>query len=233
MSLRSIILPSSRFPTPRELKGAMLASANSTEAVDYLVLRIKELAATSKDTSPEMRALKEEAIKAVERFAEYIHFKLDASNDPWAGRQARKLNLPDDMAQMVKTMGVVLHYAVNDTGEYKHAYAVNGKKLDKDSIADFERVFKDWLRTKGPNGYSFDEGYICDSKTKARLNANEVNELIKGQGLQEFMGEKAGINLSLNQRAFPSAAEEAQIKREVTTAMEGVSKAQAAQTGNM
>lgn len=228
----SSIVSSSRFPTTDEIKEAMEMAGASIEGAQYLAARVKDLAANSKfmNKSPELR---DNIIAAVEKYAEYVQYKLTINAQTWSGQQVENAEsnmqknideATDDQIRRIRgkiTDNIRLDYAVSEKGHFVRAYTADKGALNPKEVDAIDNVFNKWLKTKD---YKIKEGYLykVNDKTEEnnRISEDVVKKLISDGGLKEYMAEKEGVNATMRTRDYPGEPKEARAKREVEAAVD-------------
>lgn len=224
----SSIASSSRFPTTDEIKEAMEMAGASIEGAQYLAARVKNLAANSKfmNKSPELR---DNIIAAVDKFVEYVEFKLTANGQPWSGQQVETSdlrNMQENIAEAAakelsgKLTDVRLDYAVSEKGHFVRGYAAGKGALNPEEAETIDKFFNGWLASEG---YKIKAGFLyninAETVEENRISEDVVKEKIADGSLEKYMAEK-GVNATLRTRDYPGAPKEARVKREVEAAVD-------------
>jgi hypothetical protein len=238
MPKASTIKSISRFPKSDEIQEAMKMAGGSIDAAEYLLKRIKTLADEAKflTKAPELKA---NVIAAVEKFVEYVQFKLTANGQPWAGQHVET----SDMKNMQKNIAeaaakeltgklneVKLDYAISEKGHYVRGYSSNTGALDSESVASLDKLFNAWLASKD---YLVKSGFIYNANDtvqseNTRINPEIIKQLLEDGSLEEFMLSK-GVNAELRARDYPGEQKEAQAKQEVSSAIKEADVARVAE----
>lgn len=229
----SAVTTSSRFPSTSEIKEAMVTAGTTIEGADYLVNRVKALADNSKFMSkhPELR---DNVIAAVEKFAEYVTFKLTSNAQPWSAQQPETSdfkNMQKNMAEAAteklggRLADVKIYYDVSDQGQYTRAYRSSKGALDDNETEVLDNQFSSWLATKGEHGYVVKGGYLYDSSTKnfnedERLSEAQVKEMLADGSLTQHLEKELVDSVSLQH--YSGAQKEARVKQDVEAAIEQI-----------
>lgn len=227
----STIGKETRFPATKEITSAM-EMAVSIEAAQYLAERVTKLANESKflNKSPELKA---NIIAAIQKFADYMTFKLTTNGQPWSGQQVESSSLKNMQRNIAdyatkelsgKVSDVKLDYAVSNDGHYVRAYSSSNGALDSQSVASMDQLLNAWF---AENDYVVKGGYLYRSNDtvqneSTRASPEVVKNLLSSGGLQTYLEEK-GFNATMKEREYPSQRKETQAKQEVTSAMDKTS----------
>lgn len=218
-----------RFPTTDEIKVSMETAGSSVEGAEYLASRVRDLADRSKYLSKNPE-LKENIIAAVDKYVDYVRFKLMANGQPWSGQQVETSdlkNMQNNIAAAAakelsgKLTDVKIDYAVSEKGHYVRGYSSSSREVGPETVSNLDKIFNAWLATKD---YVIKGGFIYNAKDtvqneSTRINPETIKEMMKEGGLEAFMTEK-GVNAQTRERAYPGEEQQAQVKHDAEVAVE-------------
>ncbi|WP_058533996.1 hypothetical protein [Legionella saoudiensis] len=223
-----------RFPTTEEIKSSMETAGATIEGAEYLASRVRELATKSKFLSKNPE-LKDNIIAAVDKFVDYVRFKLTVNGQPWSGQQVETSdlkNMQNNLAEAAvkemagKVSDVRVDYAISADGHYVRGYSSSDGAVPPETVSNLDKVFNAWLASKD---YVIKGGYIYNANDqvqseKTRISPEEVKKLMDEGGLKEYMADK-GINIQTRERNYPGEEKAAEIKKDAEHAVEVVAKA--------
>lgn len=174
-----------RFPTTQEIKSSMETAGATIEGAEYLASRVRELATKSKflAKNPE---LKENIIAAVDKFVDYVRFKLTVNGQPWSGQEIETSdlkNMQNNLAEAAvkqmagKVSDVKVDYAISADGHYVRGYSASDGAVEPETVSNLDKVFNAWLASKD---YVIKGGFIYHANDQVQNEKTRVGpETIK------------------------------------------------------
>ncbi|CAM4506306.1 MAG: hypothetical protein LEGION0403_FIIPPAGN_02580 [Legionella sp.] len=223
-----------RFPTTQEIKSSMETAGATIEGAEYLASRVRDLATKSKflAKNPE---LKENIIAAVDKFVDYVRFKLTVNGQPWSGQEVETSDLKNMQANLAdaavkemagKVSDIKVDYAVSADGHYIRGYSSSDGAVSPETVSNLDKVFNAWLASKD---HVIKGGFIyhVDDKVQSegtRVTQEEIKALMDEGGLKDYMANK-GITLQTRERDYPGESKAAEALKDAEVAVEVVAKA--------
>lgn len=235
--VNAVVSSSGRFPTTAEIREAMVTAGTSIGGSEYLVERIQAQAEASKFMGKHTE-LRDNVVGAVEKFAQYVAYKLNSSAQPWSGQAPETSsfknmhkNIADAATEKldVRLADVTIYYNVSADGKYERAYRSSTGNIDKEAAAALDNQFGSWLAAKDEHGYKIKGGYIYKSDTQTyneneRISADQIKEWLADGTLEKHL-EKAITDKATVERYVPQAAQQATAKQSTApTAEQATSK---------
>ncbi|MDR3504129.1 MAG: hypothetical protein P4L79_16295 [Legionella sp.] len=222
-----------RFPTTEEIKSSMETAGATIEGAEYLASRVRELATKSKflGKNPE---LKENIIAAVDKFVDYVRFKLTVNGQPWSGQQVETSdlkNMQNNLAEAAvkemagKVSDVKVDYAISADGHYVRGYSSSDGGVAPETVSNLDKVFNAWLASNDcviKGGFIFKANDPVQNE-KTRVSPEEIKKLMDEGGLEEYMANK-GIKIQTRERNYPGEEKAAEITKDAEHAVETVTK---------
>lgn len=224
----------SRFPTTDEIGVAMELAGSTIEGAEYLAFRIRELADKSNELNKNS-GLKNNIIAAVDKYVEYVKFKLTANGQPWSGQEIEVSDLKNMQnniaAAAVKELSgeladLKIDYAVSSEGHYVRGYSSDNGGVSVDTVSNLDKIFNAWLAAKD---YVIKDGFIYNAQDMVqsehtRVNADIIKQLIADGGLKEFMTAKGISNIEVRERPYPGEEKVVQAKQDAEAAVKDVQR---------
>ncbi|USQ14006.1 hypothetical protein J2N86_01270 [Legionella lytica] len=225
-----------RFPTTQEVKSAMETAGTTIDGAEYLASRVRDLATKSKFLSKNPE-LKENIIAAVDKFADYVRFKLTVNGQPWSGQQLETSdlkNMQNNLADAAvremagKVSDIKVDYAVSAGGHYVRGYSSSDGAVPPETVGTLDKVFNAWLASKD---HVIKGGFIyhIDDKVQnesTRISQDEIQKLMDEGGLKDYMANK-GITIQTRERNYPGEEKAAEVAKDAEHAVEVVAKVNA------
>ncbi|MFJ1269739.1 hypothetical protein ACD661_14335 [Legionella lytica] len=222
-----------RFPTTQEIKPAMETAGATIEGAEYLSSRVSDLASKSKflAKNPE---LKDNIIAAVEKFVDYVRFKLTVNGQPWSGQEVETSDLKNMQANLAdaavkemagKVSDIKVDYAISAQGHYIRGYSSSEGAVSPDTVNNLDKVFNAWLASKD---HVIKGGFIypMDAKEQnegTRATPEQIKKLMDEGGLKDYMANK-GITLQTKERDYPGETKAVEAEKEAEFAVGRVAK---------
>lgn len=222
-----------RFPTTQEIKASMETAGATIEGAEYLASRVRELATKSKFLSKNPE-LKENIIAAVDKFVDYVRFKLTVNGQPWSGQQVETSdlkNMQNNLAEAAvkemagKVSDVKVDYAISADGHYVRGYSSSNGAVSPETVSNLDKVFNAWLASKD---HVIKGGFIyhVDDKVQnesTKISPEEIKKLMDEGGLKDYMANK-GITIQARERDYPGEEKTAEITKDADLAVKVVDK---------
>ncbi|MFI4919059.1 MAG: hypothetical protein ACHP65_05840 [Legionellales bacterium] len=213
-------------PVFEQIIKAMEVAQTSTEAADYLVVKIKE-----RFTDAKVLEQNKELLVHVEEFGENVALKVVKSNQAWFGQEAKGTdydNMQENIAKKsvdaLKAADIQEHLhldlAINDNAQLLRGYSHNGQALSNPEEAD--KLFNAWLAIHDVKSlssvlYQADKnGEVLAAQGNIAANVARIRQLVNDpqQGFGKFMQEK-GIPVTIQQHDYPSQTKTEQVEQQV------------------
>ena len=226
-------LPLAKERGVRELmpnKEALLycfAIASTPEAADYLVEQFEKKLQNAKGIGSS-----ENVLARVKEYAENVHLQRGSRDNPWSGSSETVKtdfqNLQQNIADSaLKTLisnvdgEVKMDFAVSSYSELLRAFSVDGKPLEPAAIAALDKLFNSSMAAENmlsKNSIIYeatDHGEVRKDKegNPIKASAEKINRVIS-ENFAKYL-DKAGVQVSTQQHAFPDKKPQAVVKPQV------------------
>lgn len=204
------------FPDSDALSKCM-AVANTPEAADYLLTRVKQIFSTAKNLG---ESVVQNVMDTINDFVNYVKLANQAGNE-WVGKPPRsgfqnyQEGLAAIAAQIMQGKNVELDYAISDDSQYLRGYTTDGAPMDADSSKAMDNYFNAWLAmnhlfSKGGVIYeSTSDGQIkMEGENPVRANADDFRQLIQDpkRGFGQYMSKtNKSVQLSMYPQEFQTS----------------------------